>query len=138
KGIRELIQKMKGDGKGVSDGIKWMLEKVVKEGKGPGSPSGGGGGGGSDKDRQPQKNADDPKSPEKDKPEKPKDTSKKAESKTEPPRTPEFEQWYAELPPQVRKAYDSQDWDSIPPKWREMLKEWTKKMAEDLEKERQR
>ena len=129
KGIRELIEKIRGQGQGASQGIKWLLEKTTK-----GQQQGGGGG-----DGKPQKQPDakDEKKPDDKKPEqKPKDDNKKPESKTEPPRTPEFEQWYAELPPQVRKAYDSQDWDSIPPKWRELLKAWTIKMAEDLEKER--
>jgi hypothetical protein len=127
KGIREIIEKIKGDGQGASAGIKWLLDKT-RTTQGP--PQGGGGG--EEKDRQKQPDAPDPRKPD----EKPKSDDKKPESKTEPPRTPQFEQWYAELPAQVRKAYDSQDWDSIPPKWREMLKEWTKKMADELEKER--
>jgi hypothetical protein len=58
------------------------------------------------------------------------------ESEREKPRSPEFEQWWASLPDQARKQYETQDWDSIPPKWREFLREWMKKMAEDLEKGR--
>lgn len=125
-GLREIIEKIKGDGQGASAGIKWILAKTRTSSSQ--SPSGGG----NSKDKEKKPDAPDSKKPE----DKPKSDDKKPESKTEPPRTPEFEQWYAELPAQVRKAYDSQDWDSIPPKWREMLKEWTKKMADEMEKER--
>jgi hypothetical protein len=44
-----------------------------------------------------------------------------------------FEAWLAELPPKIRKAYESESWDEIPPKWRELLGAWTLKMAEELE-----
>jgi hypothetical protein len=128
-GIRELIEKVRGEGKGASDGIRWLLEKTVKQGG-----KGGGGGGHDPQEKKPD--AEDPKKPDQ-KPEKPDEKPQsRPPSKTEPPKNPEFEQWLAELPPQVRKAYDSQDWDSIPPKWREMLRAWTKKMAEELEQGR--
>ena len=128
-GIKELIEKIRGDGQGASERMQWLLEQTR-----PGQGQGGGGGGGQ---QEKQPDAKDPKKPEKNKPEdkKPEDDKKKPESKTEPPRNPEFEQWVAELPPQVRRAVESEDWDSIPPKWREMLRDWTKKMAEESEKE---
>jgi uncharacterized protein YjbJ (UPF0337 family) len=130
-GIRELIEKIKGDGQGASAGIKWLLEKSTQQKGGQSPPKDGKG------DHEKKPNAPDPKKPEEKKPEeKPKDDNKRPESKKEPPRNPDFEQWIAELPPQVRKAYETEDWDSIPPKWREMLKEWTRKMADELEKER--
>lgn len=65
-----------------------------------------------------------------------KEEPKKPQSKTEPPKDPKGEIWVAQLPPQIRKAYESQDWDSIPPKWRAVLRAWTKKMASELEKSR--
>jgi hypothetical protein len=128
-GIKELIEKIKGDGKGASERMKWLLDQT-KGGQG-------GGGGGQPQDQQKQPDAKEPDKPDKKKPEdkQPEASKKKPEQKTEPPRTPEFEQWIAELPPQVRKAVESEDWDSIPPKWREMLRDWTKKMAEESEKE---
>lgn len=131
QGIKKLIEEIKGQGQGASSGIKWLLDKAGQgKGSGQGKPSDGSGKG-------KQKDAPDPKKPDQKKPEdKPASDTKKPESKTEPPRSPEFQQWIAELPPQVKKAYETQDWDSIPPKWREMLKDWTKKMADDLEKER--
>lgn len=41
--------------------------------------------------------------------------------------------WIATLPPQVREAYESNDWDAIPPRWRRLLQLWTKKLAEELD-----
>jgi hypothetical protein len=76
---------------------------------------------------------DQAKATKKDKPEK---EPQKPESKTEPPKDPKGEIWVAQLPPQIRKAYESQDWDSIPPRWRTVLRAWTKKMASELEKSR--
>ena len=129
-GIKELIEKIKGDGKGASERMKWLLDQT-RPGQGQQQPKDGGKG-------KPEKQQDkpDPEKPEK-KPEekKPEDGKKKPPEKTEPPRSPEFVQWIAELPPQVRRAVESQDWDSIPPKWRDMLRDWTKKMAEESEKE---
>lgn len=129
-GIRELIEKIKGDGKGASERMKWLLDQT-RQGQSQGQQ------GHSPKDDKKQQDAPDPKKPDDKKPEekKPETDKKKPESKTEPPRSPEFEQWVAELPPQVRKAVESEDWDSIPPKWREMLRDWTKKMAEESDKE---
>ena len=118
-GIKELIEKIKGDGKAASEGMKWLLDQTR---------AGQGGGGSPPPDQQKQPDAKDPE--KQDKPDK-----QKPEQKTEPPSNPEYVQWVAELPPQVRKAIESEDWDSIPPKWREMLRDWTKKMAEESEKE---
>lgn len=130
-GIKELIEKIKGDGKAASEGMKWLLDQTR---------AGQGGGGSPPPDQQKQPDAKDPEKqdkPDKQKPEekKPETAKKKPEQKTEPPSNPEYVQWVAELPPQVRKAIESEDWDSIPPKWREMLRDWTKKMAEESEKE---
>jgi len=47
--------------------------------------------------------------------------------------SPEAAKWLAELPPEVRRAYESRDWDAIPVKWRAILRAWTKKMADELE-----
>jgi hypothetical protein len=124
-GIKELIEKIKGDGTGASEGIKWLL-KNVREGQGQGRQSPPkDDGGGSPKDKKPEdKKPEDQKS------------DKKPESNKEPPHSPQFEQWIAELPPQVRKAYDTQDWDSIPPKWREMIRAWAAKLSKEDGKER--
>jgi hypothetical protein len=126
-GIKELIEKIKGDGAGASEGIRWLL-KNVRESE---SQSKGGGGGGSPKDEPPKE-----KKPEEKKQDEPQKTDKKPESKTEPPHSPEFEQWIAELPPQVRKAYDTQDWDSIPPKWRDMIRAWAAKLSKEDAKDK--
>lgn len=128
QGVRDLLEKVKGEGKGASDGIEWLVKQV--------KPSGGGGS--AEKPQQPQEDAKDPK--KKDKPEdKPDDTTKKPpDANQEPPRNPEFEQWVADLPAQIRKAVETEDWDSIPPKWRDMLKAWTKKMADEKDPTKER
>jgi hypothetical protein len=120
-GIKELIEKIKGDGTGASDGIKWLL-KNVRESQQPKNGSG------SPKDEPPKK---EDKKPDEKKPDEPQSSDKKPESNKEPPHSPQFEQWIAELPPQVRKAYDTQDWDSIPPKWREMIRAWAAKLSKE-------
>jgi hypothetical protein len=125
EGIRKIIEKVRGEGQGASAGIRWLLDKTVQQGKGGGSPH----------EPKPKEKDEkqDPKKPEEK--EKPKDQAQKPPQKPEPPRTPEFEQWIAELPPQVRKAYETEDWDAIPPKWRELLREWTKRMADEKARE---
>jgi hypothetical protein len=109
----------------------------------PTGGTGGGGGGGQHpqsedpQGRKPEKKDEKPDGGDKRSPqEKEKGDEPPPEGDREKPRNPEFDKWFAELPPQVRKAYETQDWDSIPPRWRELLRAWTKKMAEDLEKER--
>jgi hypothetical protein len=42
-----------------------------------------------------------------------------------------FQAWLAGLPPQIRQSYESGSWDEVPPRWRTVLREWTKRMAED-------
>ena len=126
EGVKKLLEKVKGEGEGAASGIQWLLDNAVQHG---------GGGGGQ---KPPPKQGDDPKDKKPEGQEEPKDTARTPppESPREKPRIPEDQQWYAELPAQVKKAYDTQDWDSIPPRWRELLREWTKKMAEELETER--
>ncbi len=126
EGVRKLVEKMKSDGDGASKGIEWLLRQFPS-----GAPQSGAGGG-PDKPPEQKPQGEKPKSPEKDKdPNKPQAGTKKPDQKTEPPHTPEFEQWIAELPPQVRKAYETQDWDSIPPKWRDMIRAWADKMSKE-------
>lgn len=138
EGVRRLLEETKQGGQGASAGIRWILEKAVQQSKRPGqqSPSPQPPKDGHDpQGKDPKK---DPKSPEESKDPKDRQTSDDPPppSDREKPRDPRFEKWFAELPPQVRKAYETQDWDSVPPKWREMLRAWTKRMADDLEKER--
>ncbi|MCG3134450.1 MAG: hypothetical protein HMLKMBBP_01756 [Planctomycetes bacterium] len=143
EGIKRLLEETKSGGKGATDGIQWLLEQAQR---------GGTGGSGQGQQQQKPEGGQDPKDPvrEKQKPdsepkpkdgkeseEKPKDPKAELpESRREKPRTEEMQKWLAELPPQVRKAYETEDWDSVPPKWRDLLREWTKKMADDLERER--
>jgi len=44
-----------------------------------------------------------------------------------------YDVWLAELPPQIRKAYESGSWDEVPVKWRELLRAWTLEMAKETE-----
>lgn len=128
EGVRKLLESTQSSGKQASEGIEWILRQAQSK-----SSGGGGGGGGHDpKDEKDGK-----------KPEKPKDGQKKEEpnkgevpppeSNREKPKNPEFEKWLAELPPMVRKAYETQDWDSVPPRWREVFRAWTRKINDDLE-----
>jgi hypothetical protein len=134
EGVRKLLENMKGQGEGASKGIQWFLTKLKSGGKG--------GGRGDDPGEQPKAeerkpDGEKPKNPEKkDDPNQPLSGKKKPDEKTEPPHTPDFEQWIAELPPQVRKAYETQDWDSIPPKWRDMIRAWAEKMSKEDAKEK--
>ena len=44
--------------------------------------------------------------------------------------------WLADLPPQVRKAYETKDWDAIPRRWRRLVRAWTMKLAREIEQQR--
>lgn len=48
----------------------------------------------------------------------------------------ERDAWLAELPPQIRRAYETQSWDEIPAKWRDLLREWTRRQAEERARDR--
>lgn len=134
EGVRKLLEETRQSGQGARQGIQWILDNATSQGQG-----GGGGqsnkpqqGSGKPKDQQGKKEPKDGKEND----QKPDPQADRPESDTEPPRSPDMERWLAELPPQVRRAYETQDWDSIPPKWRDILRAWTKKMADRLEKER--
>lgn len=115
------IKKMLDSGRDQSDEtgkkIEWILDNVKSSG------------GGSGKKKKPKPKDEKEKQQEKEKP-------KPQSHRLDQPQSPQFDAWLAELPPQVRKAYESRDWDSIPPRWRHILRAWTKKMAEKLEKDR--
>lgn len=136
--IKKLLEETKQGGQGASAGIEWLLKQVKSGGGGSGGGSGGGGGGKDPKEKPEEKKPDgDKKDDPKDKKDEQKDKGPKPpESNKERPRNPQFEAWYASLPPQVKQAYDAQDWDSIPPQFRSIVREWTKKMAEEQDKER--
>ena len=36
----------------------------------------------------------------------------------------------ASLPPEVRKAFENRDWESIPPKWREKIRKYMKELSD--------
>jgi len=133
EGVRKLIEKTMESGKEAGDGIQWLLKNAVS------SSSSGGGGGQSHKppmkEPKPEKPGEEPKDGEK-KEEKPSETAKPPKSDRDPPRNEKFVRWIADLPPQVRRAYESRDWDAIPVKWRSIMRDWTKKMADELDQER--
>jgi len=116
EGIRKLMEETKGQSGEVAKGIQWILDNATTSGGHQGQP----------KDQK----------PEEDKPEKKDPTAEKPKDETEPPSTPEGDKWLAQLPPQVRKAYETRNWDAIPPRWRKLLQAWTIKMASELEKNR--
>jgi hypothetical protein len=140
--VKKLLESVDGSSKGSAQGIQWILEKAVSKGgtRRQQDPSG----------QQPQQGEDPKGEPQKPQPKEkpkggedgkdPKDRQKTdtppPPSEREKPRSPEFESWFAELPPQVRKQYETQDWDSIPPKWRDLLRDWMKKVQDEMEKGR--
>ncbi len=105
KGLKQMLEGGRKQGKGVSEGIEWILENATSKGG---------------KKPKPKEPKHDPK-------------AEKPPEETQPPQDPKMEKWLATLPPQLRKAYETEDWDSIPPKWRDILRVWTKKMADELE-----
>lgn len=106
EGIQKMLESTRKDGEGVVERIEWVLKNAER--------------------KQQQK----PKDDKQEQPQKP-------ESKQEEPKDPKGnERWLAQLPPQIRKAYLTKDWDGIPPKWRQLIQEWTKKMSTELEKDR--
>ena len=123
EGIRKVLENGRSESAGVSKGIQWLLDNATsRQGNGPNSPP----------QQREQEQQDKPKqNPDKADQDKP-------ESETEPPSTPEAEKWLADLPPQVRKAYETRDWDSIPVRWRRIIKLWTLKMRQELDKENER
>jgi hypothetical protein len=129
EGVRKLLEKTKESGKEAGAGIEWLLKNAV-------SSSSSGGGGGGEKPKPEEK----PKDPSGEKPEngdpnneKPQEVANPPKSDQEPPRNEKFVRWIAELPPQVRRAYESRDWDALPVTWRGLLRAWTKQMAYQLE-----
>ncbi len=123
-GIRKLLDETQSSGDQVRAGIEWLLENAVSQGS-----SGGGGG------QQHQQREKEPQSPKEDEP---KDDPAKRDptppqNERDPPNTPPDEQWIMSLPDEQRKAYESRDWDAIPPRWRAIMRAWTIKMATDLE-----
>jgi len=138
EGVRKLLEKTKKSGEQAGEGIEWLLKNAVSSGgrnSGSGKPDKPSDEEGGEK----PKDGDQGKKPEdgEKKPENPSEVAKPPESDLDPPREDaKVERWKAELPPQVRRAYESRDWDAIPPKWRSLLRAWTKKMADDLEKGR--
>jgi len=127
EGVRKLIEKTKESGKEASAAMEWLLTNAVSRD--------GGRGGGSKPPLQQKpegQGGDKPKDGE-NKPKQPKEVAKPPESDRDPKRRARDEQWLATLPPQVRRAYESRDWDAIPVKWRSLLREWTKKMNDELD-----
>jgi hypothetical protein len=135
EGVRKFLEETKSGASGASRGIQWVLEKAVRQGQPqqsqqqPQQPKGEGEG------EKPQKKPDGGKD-EKDPKDREKSKEPPPESPREKPRSPKGEKWLANLPPQVRKMYEAQDWDSIPAQYKDLIRQWSKLMAEDLEKER--
>ncbi len=135
-GVRKLLEKTKSQGEQAAAGIEWILRQAGSSGRSGGQgkhqPR--------PEDSEPQGKKPGQDDPEGEKPDDPKEdeddpNGDRPESDVEPPKSPEFEKWYAALPPQVRKAYESEDWNAIPVQWRGMLRAWTK-LFNDLEKDR--
>jgi len=142
---RKALDDMLGESRKSGQEASKLMGDIVKN-----APRKPGGGGGDDQDHKPK---DDPKEQPGDEDEvdeKDPQNSKKGEpepnekQKDEPvtdPKKPVSEkdkpadpdlarEWLATLPPEVRKAFENRDWDSIPPKWREKIRKYMKELAE--------
>lgn len=123
-GIRKLLEEGRQDGERSKQLLEWILEQAKQgQGQGSGSP------------KKPQQKKPEEKKPEEKKPEEKERGPQKPPDPTGDAQDPPKEDWFARLPDQVRKAYLAQDWDSIPPRWRSLLRAWTRKMAEELEQD---
>jgi len=155
----ESLEKSAQRGREVVDGINKILESAAKLGGKSGGGGGGGKAqsGGEDpenKDGEKQRNAkkdqEEKKDPLKDNQkkdgeepkggEKNKDPqgSQKSKGKTDPPPPPTAPPsprdprgvFFAQLPAKVREAVLAGDFDQVPERYRDLIREWTKKLAE--------
>ena len=144
KAIEKLIRDSQASGAAAADKMKEILENA---------PQQGGGGGGGQQHQQPkpgeeqQKKASEQEVGERDPKNsaengEPKDGEKKEgdpesandkppESEKDKPARPDPNQeWLGRLPGKIREAYQNGEWDRIPEKWRKLIQEYTRKMAE--------
>ncbi len=141
--IQKLLKESRQNGESAVDKMKEIMEKAPQ--------SGGGGGGqgeqqpkpgdeekqkGSEKEvgeRDPKNSAKDgdPKSGEKNKSDPQSAKKKPPESEQDKPAEPDpSKEWLGRLPSKIRQAYQNGEWDRIPEKWRKLIQEYTRKMAE--------
>lgn len=142
--IEKLIRDGKQSGESAAEKMKEIMEKAPQQG--------GGGGGGEQKQQKPKPGEDqkkkgseqevgdrDPKNSAKDGD--PKGEEKSDENAQGDKKPPEGEQdkpakpdpsqeWLGRLPGKIRQAYQNGEWDRIPEKWRKLIQEYTRKMAE--------
>ena len=142
KAIDDLLDESRKNGRQATK----LMGDIVKNA--PRKP--GGGGGGDDQSHEPKddpkdkpkdgeelsekdpKNSKDgdPESTEEKKDQTPGDPKKPRSAKDKPSDPDLAKEWLATLPPEVRKAFENRDWDSIPPKWREKIRKYMKELAE--------
>ncbi len=142
--IEKLIRDSKRNGETATDKMKEIMENA---------PQQGGGGGGNQKhekpkpgeeqkqkgsekevgDRDPKNSAKDgePKSGEKNESDPRSAEEKPPESEKDKPARPDpNEEWLGRLPGKIRQAYQNGEWDKIPEKWRKLIQDYTRRMAE--------
>jgi len=142
--IEKLIRDSKQSGEAATDKMKEIMENAPQQGSG---------GGGSQKhqkpkpgedqkqkgseqeigDRDPKNSAKDgePKGGEKSESDPKSGDQKPPESEKDKPARPDpSQEWLGRLPGKIRQAYQNGEWDKIPEKWRRLIQEYTRKMAE--------
>jgi chemotaxis protein histidine kinase CheA len=149
--IEKLLKDSRQSGEDAADKMKEILEKAPQQ-----QGRGGGGGGqhqqepkpgeegkqkGSEKevgDRDPKNSKEngDPKSEEKSKSDPQAANQKPEESEKDKAARPDpIKEWLGRLPSKIRQAYQNGEWDRIPERWRKLIQEYTRKMA-DIESDR--
>jgi hypothetical protein len=139
--IEKLLRDSKTNGDAAADKMKEILEKA---------PQSGGGGGGGQEHQQPKpgeeqkqkgseqevgerdpRNSGDPKDGEKQEGDPESANNKPPESEKDKPARPDpSQEWLGRLPGKIRQAYQNGEWDKIPEKWRKLIQDYTRKMAE--------
>ncbi len=159
EGMAELLRAVKGQGGAILSGIDDLLAQArtgSPSGDGSGQPQPGSGSGGKGDEPSPEKKdqegKQDPKpgdgeekpktdeegKPKGDKPEDGRESRDPADPSARPPRSdrdPPSEEdlksaFFARLPAKVREAVDNGDFDKVPEKYRALVAEWTRILAE--------
>ena len=134
-GDRGLLRGSATQGREIASALDELLRQAGRMGQGPGgggSGDGGDGRGGRDPKDSERKGGDQPNSGEKsDEPPEVKHGAKPPASDRDPP--PEIDPksvFFAKLPDKVREAVTNGDFDQVPEKYRDLIREWTKALSE--------
>ena len=149
KAMDELLKQSRTTGDEIVAAINDILEKA---------PRGGGGGGGDQEEQKPKPGEDearkeqekklgenDPKNSAKGEPKSGEENKEEPNDKAEAPKAEEGdasrpnpeESWIANLPPELRLRYQNEEWEKIPPKWRDKIEKYLKRLADEESRRRE-